>query len=790
MTRFFRQPNLATDRVYPIEEPWNFKVPENIRNLDKEQYKAFYKNPETDHCLLYMAEAANPDYVVSAGNQAAVLYGFMADYDGILTDDLIEVISKKGMSKYKPAYWCRSQSGKLHLFWFFERGIAVTGNAHANALLQIVSRKVKAGLWAVGFDPNSTNVTQCMDIGYDWRVFCADAKIPAEELILWDYALFESRSREMSKDVVSIPFEVVAEEVKKRQWPNPPPLNFCPGTRCVRFWDPSADNSSGAQITKDGIRVYTPHDNGFKSWRSLLGAEFCEQYIAKSTAPFIEDTYYCHKKDEYYRYFRVTDRNRIPHYEDRTEKVLRRELVLEAKLSDKVAKGEELSEVAKMLDTIIKRNSVCGAAPIIYRPSGRLLMPEFNDFILNTSLVTVRGAADRLVSVDATDLDKYEGCPRKYREDPLIPAWDNPFVVSGFPNIHRWLTSVFLPNRALFTKWKQNNFRLHDSQGRPFCGLADNQLIHLLSWMHHFYRHAARMSAHPPRGQVLIIAGPPGVGKSFFAKHLLGLLMGNAVEADKLYLDGSRFTSSYISSPVHLIDDKLGSRTQRERLKFTELLKVAAASGSIRYEAKFGSALESIPWAGRIVITANDDIQSLSVMPDLDMSTRDKFMMLKFGPAKYFPDGQTFAETYRWLDEELPYFARFLLEWRIPTDIADSRFGVQAIQHPDMARASAENGNTQTVIDVLESCIELTTGTQDPKDRMDAKGWAVEGPAVKILKWIRSVDETLAREVIDSRTLNQSLQILYRNGGYNIVRDGNRWYIPYVLRKESEETRS
>ena len=113
----------------------------------------------------------------------------------------------------------------------------------------------------------------------------------------------------------------------------------------------------------------------------------------------------------------------------------------------------------------------------------------------------------------------------------------------------------------------------------------------------------------------------------------------------------------------------------------------------------------------------------------------------------------------------------------------DERFGVRAIQNSDMAQASAENGLTQVLVEVLETCIESQTGARDEAELSDAKGWAVQGNAVKIFKWIKSVDDALAREVIDSRTLQQCLQTLHRNGGYNIAYDGKRWSIPYVLRK-------
>jgi hypothetical protein len=308
--------------------------------------------------------------------------------------------------------------------------------------------------------------------------------------------------------------------------------------------------------------------------------------------------------------------------------------------------------------------------------------------------------------------------------------------------------------------------------------------VHLLSWLSHFYVNAARMLQNPGRGQALILAGATGTGKSFFGSHILGRLFGGAVPADEFYLKGARFNSGIVSSPVHLIDDKLGSKTQKERLRFTEALKIVVANATMRHEAKFGNAVEAVPWPGRVVILANEDAQSLSVMPDLDISTRDKFMMLKLGGAKF--GWGTFSENMKWLEEELPYFARFLLGWRIPAELKDDRFGVKAVQHSDMVQASAENGLTQILADVLESCIEEVTGLRDEADGADKEGWVVEGHAVTIFKWINAVDPTFSRAVIDSKVLHQNLLTLHRSGGYNLGYDEvrHRWMIPYVMRKQ------
>ena len=222
--KFFCLPNLATDHVSVSEEPWKeFPVPEEILALDKEKYKARWFSPDTKHCLVSLCEGQNPAYTVSQGNQCAMIHGFLADYDGVFTPDVIDAVRKKSPSRFKPRWWSVSQSGGLHLVWTLDRPIAVAGNAHASELLHVIATKIKAVRWGVGYDPDSEKPTQVMDIGREWHEFDPVGHIPTEEVISWDAALFETKSKKMVDEVVDIPFDVVVEEIRKREWPLPPP---------------------------------------------------------------------------------------------------------------------------------------------------------------------------------------------------------------------------------------------------------------------------------------------------------------------------------------------------------------------------------------------------------------------------------------------------------------------------------------------------------------------------------------------------------------------------------------
>ena len=186
-------------------------------------------------------------------------------------------------------------------------------------------------------------------------------------------------------------------------------------------------------------------------------------------APFFEDTWYCHTKDEFWRFFR----NDTPvHFEKRTEKVLRRDLIAEAKLAAKPAKGEDMSELDRALYTITRRNAVDAVAPVLYRPAGRIRVAGLGT-VLNTSLVTVVKPAPRLAFVTPEDMEKVS-CPERYKKDPSICEWDNPFAVAGFPHIHRYLTTMFMRGQGTFDEWMAAGFPLRrPSDGRPFEFLND-----------------------------------------------------------------------------------------------------------------------------------------------------------------------------------------------------------------------------------------------------------------------------------------------------------------------------
>ena len=99
------------------------------------------------------------------------------------------------------------------------------------------------------------------------------------------------------------------------------------------------------------------------------------------------------------------------------------------------------------------------------------------------------------------------------------------------------------------------------------------------------------------------------------------------------------------------------------------------------------------------------DAESLSIQPNMEISNRDKVSMFKASDVKLkFP---SFRECQNRLKVELPYFARFLLDWKIPEDMVtdETRFGIANFLHPDLFDASVDQGQSGVAAQMVHSFI-------------------------------------------------------------------------------------
>ena len=226
---FLSLPNLATDEVEILNDPWNVRVAPEVLSLGTNEYKRRWRDATTRHWLLLLVEGRDPTRAVSVANPAAVLHGFAADYDSPVGADQIAAFKEKAPSRFHPAWWSLSHGGKLHLYWLLDRPVSLLNNTHAARLMEVMAAKMKVALWGAGYDKSSEKPTQVIDIGREWHPFEEEARVSADEVILWDAKLFERECSRMMNERIDVPFDAAAEEIRKRDRREVRPLL---GRRC------------------------------------------------------------------------------------------------------------------------------------------------------------------------------------------------------------------------------------------------------------------------------------------------------------------------------------------------------------------------------------------------------------------------------------------------------------------------------------------------------------------------------------------------------------------------------
>lgn len=314
----------------------------------------------------------------------------------------------------------------------------------------------------------------------------------------------------------------------------------------------------------------------------------------------------------------------------------------QAGFSVRVRRGRAISEVEEAVLTISNNNRIDEIAPVVF--SNERIVSYNASRILNCSnLVPVGPDAD--------------GDPSKW------------------PFLHRWFNQLFV-----------------DSSKNP-------ALDYFYSWMQRFY--TAVLDRVPLQGQALLLVGPTGRGKSLLSNKIISGLVGGFSDASD-YLSGqTKFNKDLGRVASWVIDDTTSAASFQDQRRATELLKRAVANPRVEYMAKYADAM-SIPWTGRVILSLNMDANSLSVIPSLDTSNRDKLMALLISDksTNSFPANAQLEAT---IEQELPHFGKFLLDWKVPKGVEDvGRFGVKSYIDPTIADAAYDNSSRSSIAELVE----------------------------------------------------------------------------------------
>jgi hypothetical protein len=321
------------------------------------------------------------------------------------------------------------------------------------------------------------------------------------------------------------------------------------------------------------------------------------------------------------------------------------QLILElrqAGFSPSPRKGKALNELEEAMLAIANENRIDEIAPVVFSPDR---VVSYNSHrILNTANI-----------------------------EPVQPADEG--AIGKWPFIHQWLHQLFVDNEKKGT------------------------ILYFFAWLKRFY--ASVLERKSKQGQALLLVGPTNVGKSLLSNKVISALVGGFADASD-YLSGhTHFNKDLARVAAWVVDDTTSAASFQEQRRATELIKRSAANPRMEYHAKYVDSI-SIPWAGRVIMSLNMDPNSLSVIPSLDSSNRDKLIALRMSESATtkFPPNDELEKT---IEGEMPYFARWLLDWEVPKEIrGSSRFGVVSYIDKTIASAAYDNSSRSTVAELVE----------------------------------------------------------------------------------------
>lgn len=230
------------------------------------------------------------------------------------------------------------------------------------------------------------------------------------------------------------------------------------------------------------------------------------------------------------------------------------------------------------------------------------------------------------------------------------------------------------------------------------------QLDFLLGWLKFGYE-ALRNATHRP-GQVVAIAGEPNSGKSVLQKLVFTPLFGGRYVNPYRYMMGKTEFNLDLAGAEHLMIEDAASSTKIEhRRTFGAMAKQFTVNEGQSIHGK-GVDAKSMNPLWRVSVTLNREPENLCVLPPLDDSLADKFGLLMAEKKPMPMPVGTLDQRKLFRDAvagELPAFARWLLEWAPPADMADDRFGVVAFHHPEILAALNANAPEVKLLALIDA---------------------------------------------------------------------------------------
>jgi hypothetical protein len=228
---------------------------------------------------------------------------------------------------------------------------------------------------------------------------------------------------------------------------------------------------------------------------------------------------------------------------------------------------------------------------------------------------------------------------------------------------------------------------------------------------------------------VLVLAGPPDSYKSFLQGKVLAPLFGNRVAQPEDFLTGNtNFNADLVAAEMLSMGDSPLGTSPDERRMLGEYLKKTIGQADHRLHMKGLDAVGTVYPVWSFVWTINDDKNNLFQLPPMVEGVVDKITMLHVNAVQLPINTDSLDDFTRFGNEilaQLPAFAHFLLkEFKTPEALKGGRWGVVAVQAPELMQEMFEDSPEGAFVDLL-----------------DAARFDLAGAPVSLWQWLRTRNE-------------------------------------------------
>lgn len=276
--------------------------------------------------------------------------------------------------------------------------------------------------------------------------------------------------------------------------------------------------------------------------------------------------------------------------------------------------------------------------------------------------------------------------------------------------------------------------------------LGEVQKWHLLAWVKLGYEALANGTLD--RGQVCILCGPPGGGKSRLQHFLFTPCFGGRAADPGAWLYGEDRFCDDLAGSEHLMSEDPPAVTKGEaRAHLRERIKSLAVNDSFRVAAKFSRAENLPPW-WRVSVSLNDSPDSFRMLPALTHDLKDKVLLFRTTAAQMPMPTGTPAERAAFRDRlaaELPALLYDLIGddlQRLYPHLFGGRFGLREYADAELAARTREDAPEMELWDLIVRTIsegEVWTGSaHDLEALLQGPSSPVEESAKRFFRKMRA----------------------------------------------------